>query len=98
VSRTSTSGAWLTLDDAAKRTGFTRSWLLQQAAAGVPWAIDVGVKTKAFWRFNAEALADAVRAPNTRGDVVTSRLPADSVRQLLNVVSDQQATVKRRVQ
>jgi hypothetical protein len=48
-----TIGKWLTLDQAHEQSGLPRAWLLAQARAGAPWAINCGTGKKEFWRFRA---------------------------------------------
>ena len=45
-------GPFVGLADAVAISGMPASWLLAQARAGVPWAINVGTGKKAFWRFS----------------------------------------------
>lgn len=45
-------GPFVGLADAIAISGMPASWLLAQARAGVPWAINVGTGKKAFWRFS----------------------------------------------
>lgn len=44
-------GPFVGLADAVAISGMPASWLLAQARAGVPWAVNVGTGKKAFWRF-----------------------------------------------
>lgn len=48
---------WVTLDQAVELSGLTRRWLLEAAAAGVPWARDMGRCRGGRWRFHRESLA-----------------------------------------
>jgi hypothetical protein len=48
-----TVGQWLTLDEAAERSGLPKSWLLAQARSGADFAMNVGSPKKAVWRFRA---------------------------------------------
>lgn len=45
-------GPFVGLADAVAISGMPASWLLAQARAGVPWAVNVGTGKKAFWRFS----------------------------------------------
>lgn len=45
-------GPFVTLAEAAKISGMPATWLLAQAKAGVPWAVNIGTGKKAFWRFS----------------------------------------------
>jgi hypothetical protein len=47
---------WLKLTEAAEYSGLTESWLLAQARAGAQYALNVGMGTRANWRFNREML------------------------------------------
>lgn len=44
-------GAYVTLDEAAKRSGMPKAWLIAQAKAGVSWAVNAGSEKRAAWRF-----------------------------------------------
>ena len=44
-------GPFVGLGDAVELSGMPASWLLAQARAGVPWAVNIGTGKKAFWRF-----------------------------------------------
>lgn len=44
-------GPFVSLAEAVTQSGMPASWLLAQARAGVPWAVNVGTGKKAFWRF-----------------------------------------------
>jgi hypothetical protein len=44
-------GPFVGLAEAVELSGMPASWLLAQARAGVPWAVNVGTGKKAFWRF-----------------------------------------------
>jgi hypothetical protein len=45
-------GAYVTLDEAAKRSGMPKSWLIAQAKAGATWAVNVsGSEKREVWRF-----------------------------------------------
>jgi hypothetical protein len=46
-------GTEITLDQAHEQSGLPRAWLLAQARAGAPWAINCGTGKKEFWRFRA---------------------------------------------
>ena len=48
---------WLDLKGAVEYSGLPASYLLSQARAGKPWAINVGSEKQARWRFNRDALA-----------------------------------------
>jgi hypothetical protein len=50
---------WLTLAEASEWSGLPAAWLLAQARAGAPFALNVAHGSKAHWRFNREALAAA---------------------------------------
>jgi hypothetical protein len=45
-------GPFVGLKDAVALSGMPASWLLAQANAGVPWAINVGTGKKKHWRFS----------------------------------------------
>ena len=50
-------GTWLSLDEAATRSGLPKSWLVAQAKAGAAFAMNVGSEKRAAWRFRVDALA-----------------------------------------
>jgi hypothetical protein len=52
-------GTFVSLAEAVKCSGLPASYLLSQARAGVPWAINVGTGKKAFWRFCVDAKCPA---------------------------------------
>jgi hypothetical protein len=51
------SRPWLTLEEASGYSGLPATFLLRQARAGVPWAVNVGSDKSVRWRFNRDALA-----------------------------------------
>lgn len=48
---------WLSVDEAAEYSGLPAAFLRRQAAAGVPWAVNVGSDDRPRWRFNRDAMA-----------------------------------------
>jgi excisionase family DNA binding protein len=42
---------WMDLKAAVEYSGLSRKWLLTQARAGVPWAMNIGTAKNAVWRF-----------------------------------------------
>jgi hypothetical protein len=52
---------WLTLAEAVEYSGLPEVWLVAQARAGAAFAVNVGQGSKAHWRFNRAALAEARR-------------------------------------
>lgn len=47
---------WLTLDEAYEYSGLPKNYLLAEARAGRPFALNVGDNARPRWRFNREAL------------------------------------------
>jgi hypothetical protein len=45
-------GPFISLEEAAAISGMPKSWLLAQAKAGVPWAINISTGKRARWRFS----------------------------------------------
>jgi hypothetical protein len=50
---------WLTLAEASEWSGLPAAWLTARAREGAPYAVNVGQGSKAHWRFNRAALAQA---------------------------------------
>jgi hypothetical protein len=48
---------WLSVEEAAEFSGLPAAFLRRQAAAGVPWVVNVGTDERPRWRFNRDALA-----------------------------------------
>lgn len=46
--------AWKTLKEAAEYSGLPPRWLVKQARAGAPWAMNVGTEKTPDWRFRIE--------------------------------------------
>jgi hypothetical protein len=47
---------WLTLDEAVEYSGLPRAYLLQQAREGAAFALNVGLFSRARWRFDRDQL------------------------------------------
>lgn len=45
-------GPFVSLAEAVTLSGMPASWLVAQARAGVPWAVNVGTGKREFWRFS----------------------------------------------
>lgn len=45
-------GPFVSLAEAVTLSGMPASWLIAQAKAGAPWAVNIGQGKKAFWRFS----------------------------------------------
>ena len=44
-------GTWVPLDEAAKISGFPKSYLMREAKAGAAWAVNAGTAKRPIWRF-----------------------------------------------
>lgn len=62
---------WLKLTEAAEYSGLTEAWLLAQARAGAEYALNVGMGTRANWRFNREMLGTGSGRP--KGELTFNR-------------------------